>query len=67
MAVIGVRNAGLRGLKLNVRLPDGSSCWLPVPWTSLGRSYPGVPRLAGSGSFCKFKTIYSLIKSCLRS
>ena len=47
MSVIGLRHAGCRGLKVNVRLPDGSSCWLPVAWTSLGAPVAGSPRLAG--------------------
>ena len=47
MSVIGVRHAGGRGPKVNVRLPDGSCCWLPVSWTSLGAPVPGAPRLAG--------------------
>ncbi len=47
MSVIGVRNIGLRGLRVKVRLPDGSTCWLPASWTSLGAREPDSRRLAG--------------------
>ena len=47
VAVIGVRNAGRRGLRVKVRLPDGSSCWLPLSWTSLGGPAADAPQLAG--------------------
>ena len=47
MAVIGVRNARRRGRKVKVRLPDGSSCWLPLSLTSLGAPVADAPRLAG--------------------
>ena len=47
VAVIGLRSAGHRGLRVKVRLPDGSSCWLPESWTSLGVPAAGAPRLAG--------------------
>ena len=47
VSVIGVRNAGVRGLKVKVRLPDGSQCWLPAAWTSLGAPAGGAAGLAG--------------------
>ena len=48
MSVIGVRNTGRRGLKVKVRFPDGSECWLPASWTSLGAAAPDTPRLVGN-------------------
>ena len=61
MAVLGLRNAGRRGPKLKVRLPDGSSCWLPLAWTSLGAPPPGAPRLVGEWE--DFLALHDLVEA----
>ena len=48
VTVIGLRNTGIRGQKVKLRLPDGTMCWLPLSWTSLGAAPADGPRLAGT-------------------
>ena len=48
VTVIGLRNTGTRGQKVKLRLPDGTICWLPLSWTSLGAAPADGPRLAGT-------------------
>ena len=61
VTVIGLRNAGHRGQKAKLRLPDGSICWLPLSWTSLGACDAASPRLGGTLSdFVALRNLLSI-------